>query len=74
MCAALAVFSVLDTTAKYMASVVKLPVTQVVWLRFVSQFVLIVIVVGAVTIPRLLITRQAEAPAGAIGASCWCRR
>lgn len=58
MCAALAVFSVLDTTAKYMASVVKLPVTQVVWLRFVSQFVLIVIVVGAVTIPRLLITAR----------------
>ncbi len=58
MCLALAVFSVLDTTAKYMASVVKLPVTQVVWIRFVSQFLLILMVMGVVALPQLLRTRR----------------
>lgn len=58
MCVALALFSILDTTAKYMASVVQLPVAQVVWMRFVSQFVLIVMVAGAIAIPRLLTTRR----------------
>jgi drug/metabolite transporter (DMT)-like permease len=58
MCLALAVFSCLDTTAKYMASVAKLPVTQVVWVRFVSQFLLILLVAGIVSIPRLLTTRR----------------
>ena len=58
MLIALALFSVLDTTAKYMASVVELPVTQVVWCRFVSQFLLIVLVTGVVAIPRLLTTRR----------------
>ena len=50
MCVALALFSVLDTTAKYMASVVQLPVTQVVWIRFLSQFVLILLVVGTLAL------------------------
>ncbi|MEZ5817219.1 MAG: DMT family transporter [Hyphomicrobiaceae bacterium] len=58
MLVALALFSCLDTTAKYMASVAKLPVTQVVWLRFVSQFLLIVMVMGVVSIPRLLFTQR----------------
>ena len=58
MCMALALFSVLDTTAKYMATVVQLPVLQVVWVRFLSQFLLIVLVAGAVAIPRLLTTRR----------------
>ncbi|MFM9941261.1 MAG: DMT family transporter [Hyphomicrobiaceae bacterium] len=58
MCVALALFTVLDTTAKYMASVVKLPVTQVVWIRFLSQFLLIMLVVGAISLPRLLTTQR----------------
>jgi drug/metabolite transporter (DMT)-like permease len=58
MLLALGLFSCLDTTAKYMASVAKLPVTQVVWLRFVSQFVLILMVMGVVSIPRLLSTQR----------------
>ncbi len=58
MCIALALFSCLDTTAKYMATVVQLPVAQVVWLRFVSQLALIVFVAGAVALPRLLVTRR----------------
>lgn len=58
MLVALALFSVLDTTAKYMASVVQLPVTQVVWIRFVSQLLLILLVVGVVAVPHLLTTRR----------------
>lgn len=58
MCLAIALFSCLDATAKYMASTLQLPVTQVTWLRFVSQFVLMAMAVGLVTLPRLLLTRK----------------
>ena len=58
MCLALAVFSCLDTTAKYMATVVQLPVLQVVWVRFLSQLLLILFVTGALALPRLLTTRR----------------
>lgn len=58
MCVALALFSCLDVTAKYMASVVQLPVAQVVWLRFLSQFLMVVFVAGVVAIPRLLSTQR----------------
>ncbi len=54
ICIAFAFFSCLDTTAKYMSNVVGLPVTQVTWVRFMSQFGLIVMVMGAVQVPRLL--------------------
>jgi drug/metabolite transporter (DMT)-like permease len=54
MCLALGLFSLLDSTAKYMASVAHLPVAEVTWLRFVSQFFLIVSVVGFSALPRLL--------------------
>lgn len=58
MCLALCVFSCLDTTAKYMATESGLPITQVVWVRFVSQLVLILFVTGLVALPRLLETRK----------------
>jgi len=58
MCAAIVLFSCLDTTAKYLAAVVQMPATQVVWMRFVSQFILIVMVLGAVRVPSLLRTRK----------------
>jgi drug/metabolite transporter (DMT)-like permease len=58
MCLALAFFSCLDATAKYMGAVAQLPVAQVVWLRFISQFLLIVLVTGVIAIPRLLSTRR----------------
>jgi drug/metabolite transporter (DMT)-like permease len=58
MLIALVVFSCLDTTAKYMATVVELPLPQVVWLRFVSQFMLIALLMGIVSLPRLLLTRK----------------
>lgn len=55
---ALVFFSCLDTTAKYMASVVQLPVTQVTWIRFLSQLTLMMMVLGAMSVPRLLATRK----------------
>ncbi len=58
MCLAIAVFSCLDTTAKYMATVAALPVTQVVWVRFLSQLGLILLVTGVLAVPRLLATRK----------------
>ena len=58
MCLALGLFSCLDATAKYMATVAQLPVAQVVWLRFVSQFLLIVLLIGAMSLPRLLRTQR----------------
>ena len=58
VCIAFALFSCLDATAKYMATIAKLPVTQVTWIRFVSQFLLIVLVLGAVQVPRLLRTTR----------------
>lgn len=51
-------FACLDGTAKYLVSVAKLPVTQVVWLRFVSQFLVVVLAVGAVAIPRMMSTER----------------
>jgi drug/metabolite transporter (DMT)-like permease len=58
MCVALVLFSVLDTTAKYMATVSQLPLTQVVWVRFASQFGLMMLVYGFIAIPRLLSSRR----------------
>lgn len=58
MVLALGLFSCLDTTAKYMASVVQLPVTQVTWMRFMSQVTMMMIVLGAISVPRLLVTRK----------------
>lgn len=58
MCVATGFFSCLDATAKFLVVKTELPATQVVWLRFVSQFVLIVMVLGAVAVPRLLVTSK----------------
>lgn len=58
MCFAVTCFSGLDATAKYLVSVVQLPTTQVVWLRFLGQFVAIVVVLGAVSVPALLESRK----------------
>ncbi|MBS0242228.1 MAG: DMT family transporter [Proteobacteria bacterium] len=58
MCLALAFFACLDTTAKYMGTMAQLPVAQVVWLRFVSQFVLMLMVAGILAVPKLLATQR----------------
>ena len=58
MCVALVLFSALDTTAKYIATRSGLPVSQVTWLRFMSQFVLVVMTFGILSVPRLLYSRK----------------
>lgn len=58
MCVALVLFSALDATAKYIATRSGLPVSQVTWLRFVSQFVLVVLTFGVLAVPRLLYSRK----------------
>jgi drug/metabolite transporter (DMT)-like permease len=58
MCAALVLFSALDATAKYIATRSGLPVSQVTWLRFVSQCVLVVLTFGVLALPHLLYSRK----------------
>ena len=58
MCVALVLFSALDGTAKYIATRSELPVSQVTWLRFMSQFVLVVLTFGVLAVPRLLYSRK----------------
>lgn len=54
MCAAIALFALLDTTAKYVVTTAAMPVFQVVWMRFASHGVLNVLVFGPVTTARAL--------------------
>jgi drug/metabolite transporter (DMT)-like permease len=56
MCAAVTVFACLDASAKYLQTRTGLPTQQLVWLRFLGQFLLIVLLLGALDIPRLLRT------------------
>ena len=58
MCVALVLFSALDATAKYIATRTGLPVSQVTWLRFMSQFMLVVLTFGILAVPRLLYSRK----------------
>jgi drug/metabolite transporter (DMT)-like permease len=60
MVVAIGLFSCLDATAKYMASVLKLPVAQVTWVRFISQVAMMVLVLGAVSLPRLFSSRKVK--------------
>jgi len=45
MVVALVLFSCLDATAKYLAGKLGVPMTQIIWLRFVDQFVLMLVLV-----------------------------
>src|SRR5262245_14298310 len=58
MVLAVSLFACLDTTAKYLISATRLPAAQVVWMRFLGQFVVILLVLGAVSVPRLLQTQK----------------
>lgn len=53
MIVAVTLFSCLDTSAKYLTTVAKLPVTQVIWTRFAVQFVLLLVLVPAFGIVSL---------------------
>jgi drug/metabolite transporter (DMT)-like permease len=54
MIAAVTVFSCLDATAKYLTTVAKLPFAEMVWVRFLGQFVVILMMLGLVSLPRLV--------------------
>jgi drug/metabolite transporter (DMT)-like permease len=58
MCLTCAIFACLDTTAKYLGSATDLPMAQLVWMRFLGQFVGMVALLGLVAVPDLLRTRK----------------
>lgn len=61
MMLAVTMFGCLDTTAKYLVTRQHVPLVQVVWLRFMGQLAVIILVVGIVSVPRLLTTRRLAA-------------
>jgi len=58
MCTAVTLFSCLDCTAKYLVSRAHLPTSEVVWLRFAGQMLLMVTILGPDAVPGLLQTRK----------------
>lgn len=58
MCLAVSLFACLDATAKYLKAHSGLSVAQIVWMRFLVQLALIVVVMGAVNVPALVRTRK----------------
>jgi len=58
MCLTWALFACLDTTAKYLGSATSLPMSQVVWMRFVGQFAGMIALLGLVSVPDLMRTRK----------------
>jgi drug/metabolite transporter (DMT)-like permease len=59
MIAAVTLFSALDTSAKYLINNDHIPVTQVVWMRFLVQFVALLVLVplaGTLSLPQLFKT------------------
>ncbi|MEQ1712043.1 MAG: DMT family transporter [Hyphomicrobium sp.] len=61
MVLALMLFSGLDTTAKYLATRSGIPVAEIAWLRFLGQFVLLLVLVpafGVLTARQLFTTKR----------------
>lgn len=58
MCLAVTLFSCLDTTAKFLITHTGVPTAQVVWLRFVGQFLMMVAILGPARIPSLFRTQK----------------
>lgn len=58
VCLATVLFSGIDVTAKYLVSVIELPVSQVVWIRFLGQFGAIIAAFGLFSVPRLLRSKR----------------
>jgi drug/metabolite transporter (DMT)-like permease len=61
MCVAWTFFAGLDTTAKYLGTATDLPAAQVIWVRFLGQFLAMVAALGLIAIPRLVRTRKLTA-------------
>jgi drug/metabolite transporter (DMT)-like permease len=60
MCLAWALFACLDTTAKYLGTFTTLPATQVIWVRFLGQFLAMVAMLGLLAVPSLMRTRKLQ--------------
>jgi drug/metabolite transporter (DMT)-like permease len=58
MCLAVALFSGLDTSAKYLVTQGQLPVVQIVWSRFLGQFVIMLSMLSVLPLSALLRTRK----------------
>src|SRR5262245_8349494 len=58
MCVAVALFSGLDTSAKWLVTRAELPVVQIVWMRFLGQFTIMLSLLGALPVAALLGTRK----------------
>lgn len=58
MCAAVTLFSCLDASAKYLVSKSGIATSQVVWMRFAGQALLMAAILGPWNIPNLLRTRK----------------
>ena len=56
MCAAVALFAILDTTAKYLSA--QMPTSQIVAVRYVTAFLLAFLLVNPVSHPQLAVTRR----------------
>ena len=56
MCGAVACFAFLDTIAKYLSA--EMPTSQVVAMRYISAFLLALILVNPLSHPRLMVTRR----------------
>lgn len=58
MCLASALFACLDTTAKYLVVAAQLPITEIVWMRYLGQLGTMVVVLGLVAVPALMRTQR----------------
>lgn len=56
MCGAVALFALLDTVAKYLSP--QMPTSQIVAARYVTAFLLALVLVNPITHPRLMVTRR----------------
>jgi len=58
MCLAVSLFSCLDASAKYLQTRLGMPTAQIVWVRFLGQLVLILLMVGVANVPTLVRTAK----------------
>lgn len=58
MCTAVALFSCLDASAKYLTTRRGLPVAEIVWVRFAGQTAFMLALVGLLNLRRLVATRR----------------
>lgn len=58
VCAGVTLFSVLDTTAKYLGTRLGVPVAQIVWMRFATQIFWITVLMSPAKMPALMKTKN----------------